>query len=1528
MARLRTAPGSAGKPHLVSLGSRLPDDASPSAVRAGVLLPASMAGSTSARLFTKPMDSTRISSTFDIPQDVEVMDLTESVTGATASKSARTQMPKFSRKRKSEEMESDSQNTMVSRYPLGKFDAQLQPDIGVPPDFPDIDELENERLSPPPPYSTIPPNGRLNMMRMDASSQSARGNDRFTMPHCGPNDEDDIIDFTGSRERWSNVRSTKSNRTQAVRYQRPDSPVPNSPSSSLSKRINAPMDCRGERAARSTTALEQLPCASQHLSLVSPELSTPGLTTQEPANEYTSLLRRLFQASETEIQHVLDDMQEKENGIIETLLMKMDEGEEDDELQKQYSELGQRLTAMKSLLNQRTEHRMLATEKEQLFSAMRHALKTRQGDAAIKSARASNDECRAKITRLESQCMDLLRACQQDVETVLAHSITSKHTPKSKTVVIHSTRAMSPHGDSAENMDPTSSRVVQTQINMPSAPLPRDQRISPSDNEAYLFPRSQYHERDSVTSAWSRSRKDNFDAMNDGFNDDDMFAANDGLFSNRMGTPRAPFDHEEDEFGIGDDDGMLEFAEDFENHGASSRSAVERANRLGFTDTHGTSQGHHHLSTKKSKRAMHSQAEDADLEAQFRFAWSIDVKKTLRERFRLKGFRENQLQAINATLDGKDVFVLMPTGGGKSLCYQLPSLIETGKTRGVTIVVSPLLSLMEDQVQHLRRLQIQAFLLNGESTADQKKEIREALNEENPQEIIQCLYVTPEMVSKNQIMMQSFERLNARRQLARLVIDEAHCVSQWGHDFRPDYKLLGDVRRRLPGVPVMALTATATENVKLDVIHNLGISGCEVFTRSFNRPNLFYEVREKAGKKDVEAVARLIKEKHDGQTGIVYCLSRKNCEDMATALSTQHNIKSHHYHAGMESAAKSEVQRNWQEGRYKVIVATIAFGMGIDKADVRFVIHNSLPKSLEGYYQETGRAGRDGKPSGCYLFYNYSDAQKLRRMIDDGDGEREQKQRQHEMLRRMIQYCENKSDCRRVLVLQYFSEVFHRDDCGAKCDNCNSESRFETEDFTDLAKEAVELVRNVASQKVTVLHCMDLLRGHANKKAKILNHNMLAQFGTAAHLNRENLERLFSSLLSEDVLREENVMNKKFGFAHQYIALGSNCHAFERGSRRVELQIRISPKATNSKAVVKRVKKKLDKSHNQTNASRPQRELPVSTNVSSPLQAISKRKSSRDKGSVASHASGYQHNNFVISDPEDGDYSEDAQDDQFDAFDSAGFAPIRESSRNLHGKRRELGPPIRSDDMMDSLDDEHRDIVEQFVEAAKSKSQELMIDKGLRCAPFSDTILRQMAINFTHTPAMMMKIPHIDGQKVKLYGKMFGEMVLESRQLYEAIMAKHGEPAFDPNAQNVIDLVSDEEDEYGSLASADMDEEEEQGIASAYFQPPERVLAWNERFGYVESQAQHKPAGSQPATKLNRKAGKRTFVGKDRYAARKRQTTGSGRDRGQSAGFPKRKASTRRSHDSMKTASGGGRAVNKKTVASKAAGNGIIMMPT
>ncbi|EMD00038.1 hypothetical protein BAUCODRAFT_63664, partial [Baudoinia panamericana UAMH 10762] len=528
---------------------------------------------------------------------------------------------------------------------------------------------------------------------------------------------------------------------------------------------------------------------------------------------------------------------------------------------------------------------------------------------------------------------------------------------------------------------------------------------------------------------------------------------------------------------------------------------------------------------------------DVDIEAQFRYPWSHDVKVALRERFRLKGFRENQLQAINATLAGKDTFILMPTGGGKSLCYQLPSLITTGKTKGVTVVVSPLLSLMEDQVQHLLELGIQAFLVNGESTAGEKNQIREALGQRDAQEFIQCLYVTPEMLSKNESMLSIFERLYQRRQLARIVIDEAHCVSQWGHDFRPDYKLLGNVRQRFPEVPVMALTATATDAVKLDVIHNLHIDSCEIFTRSFNRPNLYYEVRPKESKgKDLESIATLIKERHRGQSGIIYCLSRKNCEDMAADLVKQHKVKAAHYHAGLTSEQRSKAQKQWQSGTYHVIVATIAFGMGIDKADVRFVIHNSIPKSLEGYYQETGRAGRDGKHSGCYLFYGYSDAGKLRRMIDDGEGSHEQKDRQHQMLRKMVQFCENRSDCRRVQVLAYFSEVFHQDECQNQCDNCKSTSTFETKDFTDLAAQAISLVRKVSMDKVTVLHCIDIFRGSESKKIKDKGHNDLSEFGAGKHMGRENVERLFYRLLGENVIREDSVMNKS-GFANQYIAL-------------------------------------------------------------------------------------------------------------------------------------------------------------------------------------------------------------------------------------------------------------------------------------------------------------------------------------------------------------------------------------------------------
>lgn len=606
-------------------------------------------------------------------------------------------------------------------------------------------------------------------------------------------------------------------------------------------------------------------------------------------------------------------------------------------------------------------------------------------------------------------------------------------------------------------------------------------------------------------------------------------------FTTIMGSPtRLMSDGDDDYYGQDDDDeDMLEVADKLENQDAKKSFGMGKGLRKVFAETSGN------IIKADSQKSPILPAPGLPKPVQLQYKWSKDVKTAMRARFHLTGFRPNQLEAINATLSGKDTFVLMPTGGGKSLCYQLPSIISSGQTRGVTVVISPLLSLMQDQVNHLQQLKIQALFVNSEVTQEHRRLVMDSLKEPQVEKYIQLLYITPEMISKSLRIVEAFSDLYRRRKLARIVIDEAHCVSQWGHDFRPDYKLLGEVRQHFPGVPVMALTATATKTVKLDVIHNLKIEGCEVLTQSFNRPNLTYEIRSKGKSKDVLLdIATTIKSSYRNQSGIIYCLSRQTCEKIAEQLRNDHEIKAHHYHAGMDPQVKNNVQKQWQAGEYHVIVATIAFGMGIDKPDVRFVIHHTIPKSLEGYYQETGRAGRDGKRSGCFLYYGYQDTSALKRMIDDGEGSREQKERQREMLRAVVQFCENRSDCRRAQVLEYFSEDFRPEDCNASCDNCNSKSTFKSEDFTAYAKSALQLVAQIEDQKVTILHCVDVLRGGKSKKITERRHNTLEQYGAGSLLERGDVERLFHRLLSEEALTEQHVINKA-GFPTQYVHVSS-----------------------------------------------------------------------------------------------------------------------------------------------------------------------------------------------------------------------------------------------------------------------------------------------------------------------------------------------------------------------------------------------------
>ncbi|KAF1824979.1 ATP-dependent DNA helicase, partial [Dissoconium aciculare CBS 342.82] len=820
-----------------------------------------------------------------------------------------------------------------------------------------------------------------------------------------------------------------------------------------------------------------------------------------------------------------------------------------------------------------------------------------------------------------------------------------------------------------------------------------------------------------------------------------------------------------------------------------------------FSETSGNRQTKP-ASATKSKKMTDKLSEDLE-RRNFSFPWSQDVKRALKERFKLKGFRESQVEAINATLAGKDVFVLMPTGGGKSLCYQLPALVSSGKTRGVTVVVSPLVSLMEDQVAHLQKLNVQAFLINGDTSYDQRDFIMEKFGDSNVEMFIQLLYVTPEMLGKSQKMLNAFELLHRNGRLARIVIDEAHCVSQWGHDFRPDYKALGSVRQKFPGVPVMALTATATDNVRIDTIHNLGMKGCEVFKRSFNRSNLYYEVRTK-GKvaDDVEAVASLIKDKYRKQTGIVYCLSRKNCETFAKELKGK-GIGAHHYHAGLKPDEKSQIQRDWQSGKHQVIVATIAFGMGIDKANVRFVVHHSMPKSLEGYYQETGRAGRDGQPSGCYLFYAYRDVAMLRKMIDQNeDASREQKNRQREMLTRMELFCCNETDCRRVQVLNYFNEPFTRDACHGQCDNCSSNATFNSVDLTDYAQKAVSLVSRATGSASG--HDAEDYDGYGRKPDEWSH---VDEYGAGSDLDRGIVERIFHRLLSEDVLRELHVV--KGGFPHQYVCLGQRREQYSRG-KKFEMQIRASGSVKNVGRKI--LKAKVDDARARAGMiSGPSRarELPTSTNVSSPVQAATKRKKAASKAGL------HQHDAFIASDDE-------TEDDDDDAFE-----PIREVGKTPISTVRQLGPPITSDLVMDSLNDVHRALVEQFVEEADAKCKDIMKKKSLRFQPFTTSILRDMVIGFTDTEEKMLKIRGIDPEKVRIHGKSFLTMVAKYRDHYNGAMQEEFDSddddlngVVDKHAQNVINLVSDDEadeDEDNEIDSMPSDEDDD-GEQSSYFQ--------------------------------------------------------------------------------------------------------------
>lgn len=543
-----------------------------------------------------------------------------------------------------------------------------------------------------------------------------------------------------------------------------------------------------------------------------------------------------------------------------------------------------------------------------------------------------------------------------------------------------------------------------------------------------------------------------------------------------------------------------------------------------------------------------SQSLHASGQTQHTHPWTRETMHTLRTRFGLNGFRANQADAVNETLSGNDVVVLMPTGGGKSLCYQLPALVTSGKTSGTTLVISPLISLMQDQVYHLKNRNIQAEMLNSRLSAADRNAVFSKLRSGD----LQLLYLSPEMLSASGAMKSALQQLYSKGKLARIVIDEAHCVSSWGHDFRPDYMELTRVKYDFPNSPIMALTATGNERVLLDIVNCLRPNP-RVLKQSFNRQNLYYEVRQKTSEvlQDIAGICR----QFSGKSGIIYCNSKKNCEETAASLQNL-GISASFYHAGLDQDVRASVQTDWQQGRSQVVCATIAFGMGIDKPDVRYVIHLTLPRNVEGYYQETGRAGRDGKPSRCVLFYTYRDVQLLQKMIyQDKNLSPAIREHHKALLIRVMQYCENSTDCRRKQVLQYFNEDFDPRFCRMQCDNCRKmkDQVAVRKDMTMQAKQVITVLdESSRNNSVTTQQLIDILIGRSSSKIKSCKFNAQSWFGCLRNQGLVIVERLVHSLLSERVLEEYSQYNKS-RYPQTYARSGPNARSVLRGTMAIQL---------------------------------------------------------------------------------------------------------------------------------------------------------------------------------------------------------------------------------------------------------------------------------------------------------------------------------------------------------------------------------------
>ena len=475
----------------------------------------------------------------------------------------------------------------------------------------------------------------------------------------------------------------------------------------------------------------------------------------------------------------------------------------------------------------------------------------------------------------------------------------------------------------------------------------------------------------------------------------------------------------------------------------------------------------------------------------------------LHEVFGYSSFRGEQQAIVEHVTAGGDALVLMPTGGGKSLCYQLPALLR----EGVAIVVSPLIALMQDQVDALQQLGVRAAFLNSSLDAESAREVTARLMHGD----LQILYVAPERLLMTNFLVL-LEQIELGTGIALFAIDEAHCVSQWGHDFRPEYRQLTVLHERFPQVPRIALTATADAPTRAEIVERLALESARQFVSSFDRPNIRYRVTLKDNAR--QQLEAFIEAEHANDAGIIYCLSRRKVEETAEWLKSR-GWDAQPYHAGLDASIRNANQRRFLREEGVIMVATVAFGMGIDKPNVRFVAHLDLPKSMEGYYQETGRAGRDGRPANAWMAYGLGDVVSMRKMLDSGDAPEQRKQVERQKLDALLGFCESTA-CRHQTLLRYFGEQ-HPGDCG-QCDNCLQP--VDTWDATQAAQMALSCVYRTG-QRFGVVHLIDVLLGKVTPRVAQFSHHSLSTFGIGKELSQQQWSSVFRQLVAGGFLEAD-----------------------------------------------------------------------------------------------------------------------------------------------------------------------------------------------------------------------------------------------------------------------------------------------------------------------------------------------------------------------------------------------------------------------